>query len=433
MMANAIASAASRLMQIVKGGATGQPGRDRSRAVLVLRVENRDLLCTSLGPALLDRMMEMMALRLTSELRFLPQDRFPGQAELCGPMLRRRTGALPGLLAQLGVICRSDFDLGDIRVTPVVNAVIVGDERGEAELQALYRFGREALAACSPLTPTGQIRFVEYPDGDGLPLGGAEPLFAADQIALRYQPQICCDTGALVALAVVAEVMHPELGRLDFEDVAPRLGREALADCARLILRQALAALAGWDRLGRSVPFVSVSLSDRELADPGLADALLWELDRLDMAPDRIEIEVTEPLGRVGGRVPVTSTLQRLAAAGCRIAVGNFGQASAGLDDLRSFCVGRVRIGRSFVAGCDHRADQQRMILAILALAEHLRLKTLADGVLNLEEKSFLSQIGFNAVQGRAVSPPLTASETDDLLLRHDDELPRPFSLKRKA
>lgn len=45
------------------------------------------------------------------------------------------------------------------------------------------------------------------------------------------------------------------------------------------------------------------------------------------------------------------------------------------------------------------------MILAILALAEHLRLQTLADGALNLEEKSFLAQIGFNAVQGKVVSP----------------------------
>ena len=432
-MTNAIASAASRLMQLVKGGVGVSPGRDRSRAVLVLRIENPEMLRASLGPVHLDRMLDMIALRLTSELRFLPQGRFPGQAELFGPLLRRRTGALPGLLAQLGVICRASFDLGDIRVTPVINAVIVGDDSGTSELSRLYAYGRDALAACSPLAPAGQIRFVEYPGPEGETFGLAEPLFSSDQIALRYQPQLCCDTGALIALRVLAQVQHPDLGALEFDDIAMRLGRDALADCSRVILRQALGALAGWDRLGRIVPFLSLPVSDRELAEPGFADAALWELDRLDMAPDRIEIEVTEPLGRAGGRMPVTANLQRLSSAGCRLAMGDFGQASAGLGDLRSFGIRRVRIGRSFLAGCDHRADQQRMILAILALAEHLRLQTLADGALNLEEKSFLAQIGFNAVQGKAVSGPMTASQTDDFLLQLDQSLPPLYSLKRKA
>lgn len=429
-MANAIASAASRVMQIVRGGGAGQPGRDRARAVLVLRLENRDLLRASLGPAQLDRLIDRIAQRLGAELRFLPQTRAPGQTELWGPLLNPRSGGLPGLLAQLGVICRAGVDLDDMRVVPVVNAVIVADQNGAAELPALYGFGRAALAACSPLAPTGQIRFVDYAETDD---AAAEPQLSMDQIVLRFQPQTCCDTGALVALRVQAQIQHPDLGCLDFEDVAERLQGEPLAEASRTILRQALATLAGWDRLGRSVPFLSLPLSDRELAEPGAADAILWELDRLDLTPDRIEIEVTEPLGRAGGRLPVSATLHRLAAAGCRIAVGNFGQASAGLDDLRGFGIRRVRIGRGFVVGCDHRADQQRMILAILALAEHLRLQTLADGAQTLEERSFLSQIGFNAVQGKAVSEPLTAAETDTFLLRHDQDLPPMFGLKRQA
>ena len=432
-MAYGIGSAASRLVQLVKLGAARASGQGKPRAALVLKVENADMLRASLGPALIDRMMDVITLRLTAELRFLPQGRLAGQTEVYGLLTRRRVGALPGHLAQLGTICRGSIDLGDMRVTPVLNAVVVSDPDGRAELSALYAYGRDAIAACSPLSDAGQIRFVEYPGAEAEPVGQAEPVFAPDQIRTYFQPQICCDTGAILALRVAARVEHADLGILDLDDFRMRLGDETLGACSRTVLRQALTALRGWDRLGRRVPFVSLPLTDRELADPTLADAILWELDRLDLAPERLEVEVTEPIGRIGGRVPVTASLQRLAAAGCRIAMGDFGSGSGGLDDLRSFCVGRVRIGRSFVAGCDHRADQQRMILAILALAEHLKLVTLGDGVLTLEEKSFLSQIGFNAVQGKAVAPPMSAADIDDFLLSHGHSLPPQFNLKRKA
>lgn len=432
-MAYGIATAATRLMRLVRGDAAqANAGRGKPRAVLVLRVENGDTLRASLGPAQVDRMMDMIALRLMAELRLLPQGRAPGQLELWGLLSDRKLGSIPGHLARLGTICRSGIDLGELCITPVVNAVIVADD-GAADLGALYNCGRDAIAGCSPLSDAGQIRFVEYPGAEAQPVSRAEPLFSPDQIRCFYQPQICCDTGALVAFRVVPRLEHADLGTLELEDFQTRLDSESLAASLRMVLRQSLGALRGWDRAGQDVPFLSLALTDRELADPSLAEAILWELDRLDLAPARLEIELSEPVGRFGGRVPVSNSLRRLSAAGCRIAMGGFGSDSAGLDDLRSFGVTRVRIGRHFVAGCDQRADQQRMILAILALAEHLNLTTLGDGVLTVEEKSFLSQIGFNAVQGKAVAPPLSPAEAEEFLQGHEQSLPPLFSIRRKA
>lgn len=199
------------------------------------------------------------------------------------------------------------------------------------------------------------------------------------------------------------------------------------------VLRQALAALRGWDRLGRDIPFISVQIPDHDLAEPDMADAIIWELDRLDLAPDRLELEICEPIGSDGGRIPVSANLRRLAGHGCRIALGNFGSGSAGLADLRRFGVSRVRIGREFIAECDRREDQQHMILAVVALAEHLRLTTLADGVDSPGEYGFVGQIGFNAVQGRAVAPLLDAGGTDAFLLEYDQSLPAPFETRRRG
>lgn len=434
MMAYGITTAAARLIRFVMGGSvqTGI-GPGKPRAVLVLRVENGESLRASLGPAQLDRMMAVIAARLTADLRFQSQGWAPGQVELCGPLADRKLGAIPGHLVSLGMICRTGIDLGELRITPIVNAVIVSDNGGLLDLTALYEHGRKAIAACSPLAEAGQIRFVECSGVPDQPVSQGEPLFAPDQIRCFFQPQICCDTGTLVALRVVPRLEHPDLGMLELEDFQARLDAEALNGAFRNVLRQSLCALRGWDRTGLDVPFLTLPLCDRELADPTLAETILWELDRLDLATARLEIEISEPVGRFGGRGPVASSLRRLSAAGCRIAMGGFGSGSAGLEDLRSFGVSRVRIDRNFVAGCDHRADQQRMILAILALAEHLNLTTLGDGVLTLEEKSFLSQIGFNAVQGKAVTPVLSPAELDDFLQDRAESLPPLFDLKRKA
>ena len=74
-MAYVIGAAASRLARLVKGGAEA---RGRHRLALVLRLENLENLCSSIGPALFDRMMDKLMLCLVVELRLIPQARTPG-------------------------------------------------------------------------------------------------------------------------------------------------------------------------------------------------------------------------------------------------------------------------------------------------------------------------------------------------------------------
>lgn len=426
-MAYGIAGAASGLARLVRGQGAAQC---RTRLALVLRVENVEMLRASIGPALLEQMLDRLLLRLVAELRLLPQGRSQGCGEILGLFAIGRQQAVPGLLARLQAICAEGIVLPDLRICPVMNAAIVSDETGRQEAAALYAHGRMALQGLSPFSAAGQIRFVET--GAQAEPGGLA-VSALDRVGVLFQPQLCCDTGQVRALRALPRMRMDDGEGCDLAEVAPRLDDAALGQVVAELLRQAFAGLRGWDRLGRPVPLLSLPLSDRMLGDAAIADTILWELDRNDLAPQRLEIEVSEPIGRGGGRMPVTASLQRLTAAGCSLALGGFGTGSAGLDDLRRFGIGRVRIGREFIAGCDLRADQQRMILAILALAEHLGLATVADGVATQEENAFLAQIGFNAVQGPAVALPLDASAVDDFLLERDHALPAPFELRRKA
>lgn len=428
-MAYKIAAAAARVARLVKGDGAAEP---RTRLALVLRLENVETLRSSLGPQVMEQLLDELTRRLVAEMRLLPQMRSPGSAEVLGLFAIGRQQAVPGLLARLQAICSQGVDLPDLRICPVVNAIIVSDDTGAGDPAALYAHGRAALQGCDPLSLAGQLRFVEMPAQSAAPPLAA-PALALDRISLAYAPQICCDTGAVMGLRILPRLQIEGAETRDLDEIESRLDDETLSHVATHVLRLALDSLKGWDRMGTRVPRLSLPLSDRMLADPLLADSILWELDRHDLLPDRLEIEITEPIGRSGGRVPVTACLHRLMAAGFALALGDFGTGSAGLADLRRFGVSRVRIGREFVADCDRRADQQRMILAILALAEHLRLTTLADGVMTADENAFLAQIGFAAVQGPGVAPPMPAAEVDDFLLEHGRSLPVAFDLRRRG
>ncbi|MDS9467376.1 EAL domain-containing protein [Paracoccus sp. MBLB3053] len=413
-MANGIIKAAARFACLndrmsVPAGAKA--------AALVVKLEDGKMLRASLGPELFRRLVEMISQRLVAELRLIPDRAASDGVEICGMLLAGRAMSLSEHLAGLGVICRSSYDLGGLRVSPIIKAAVVSHLAGSAPAWELFAYGRQAVAVLSPLTGDGQIRVVEYVAERWESEAVARPAFPSEKLRLDYQPQICCHTGRTIALRAVPVVAGRAFAAQDLEKISTQLGPQALGAFQRLVLHRVLRDLKGWDRIGRNVPFVSVGLTDRGLADPTLVETILWELDRCEIAASRMEIEMQEPGGRGGGAMPVATNLRRLVDAGCRLAMAEFGKGAAGLDDLRRCGIGRVRVGREFVAGCDFNVEQQNMILAILALAEHLGLETLADDVRTVEERAFLSQIGFDALQGEAVAARMTASETDDFLL----------------
>ncbi|MDT1063013.1 EAL domain-containing protein [Paracoccus sp. CPCC 101403] len=281
--------------------------------------------------------------------------------------------------------------------------------RALAQLGALFRPGRRK-GTSDPANP---------------------PRFGSDQIDLQFQPQLCCDTGRVSGLRLLPQFRQPD-GRVHgLAEVAPILTDEALSDCIMAGLRLALVALRRWDRLGVGPDVLTLALPDRALADAFLVQELVWELDRKCVEPARIEVEFAETGDDQAARGHVLEGVRILARAGCRIAIGEFGTGSASPSVLRSLPIHRVRIGRLFVAGCDRDGAQQRMILALLALAEHLGLDSLADGVVSVEERSFLTQIGFGAVQGMGVLPVMAAPAIDDILLGQRERAPLPAHLLR--
>ena len=240
----------------------------------------------------------------------------------------------------------------------------------------------------------------------------AEEALEAGQIVPWFQPQICTDTGAVTGFEALARWIHPERGMMSPADFLPAIEHAGLMErLGEAMLYRALAALRTWDRMGLEVPTVSVNFSTDDLRSPTLLDRVKWELDRFDLGPERLTVEVLETVVSGGDDDAMTRNLHRLEALGCRIDLDDFGTGNASIGNIRRFAISRIKIDRSYVDKVEDDPEQQRMISAILTMSERLGLDTLAEGVETPAAHTILAQLGCGHVQGFGVARPMTAED----------------------
>jgi EAL domain-containing protein (putative c-di-GMP-specific phosphodiesterase class I) len=166
-----------------------------------------------------------------------------------------------------------------------------------------------------------------------------------------------------------------------------------------------------------------VNFAGSELSNPLLIRKISWELDRFDLTADRLAIEVLETVVASAPDDMITRNINALGDLGCRIDLDDFGTGHASITSIRRFGVNRIKIDRSFVLRADRDPEQQRMISAILTMAERLGVETLAEGVETVGEHVILAQLGCDHVQGFGIAHPMPMDETIAWIEAHNAKL----------
>ncbi|SFU00658.1 putative bifunctional diguanylate cyclase/phosphodiesterase [Sedimentitalea nanhaiensis] len=244
------------------------------------------------------------------------------------------------------------------------------------------------------------------------------------QIQPWYQPQISTDTGKVTGFEALARWAHPVHGLIAPDTFLPTMEESGLMErLGQVMLYHALTALKAWDSAGVDVPRVGVNFATDELRNPGLVDKVRWELDRFELAPERLSVEILETVVTDCPDDVVTRNIAGLAAMGCRIDLDDFGTGHASIASIRRFAISRIKIDRSFVMKADRDPEQQRLIGAILTMAERLELETLAEGVETVGEHALLAQLGCDHVQGFGIARPMPFDQTLDWITSHQAKL----------
>ncbi len=258
-------------------------------------------------------------------------------------------------------------------------------------------------------------------DRDALRAGFSQ---AVDRGEIRawFQPQLSTDSGEVSGIEALVRWHHPDRGLLAPGAFLPAIeGSDLMELLGQTMLTQALSTLSELDRKGLRVPTVAVNFSAQELRDPQLPDRLRWTLDRFQLAPSRLTVEVLESVVAGDGDEVIASNISRIAAMGCGVDLDDFGTGNASITAIRRFALNRLKIDRSFVREVDQNRDQQKLVTAILSLAERLGLETLAEGVETPGEHALLAQLGCGHVQGYVIAKPMPAEELSTWLSTHQD------------
>jgi diguanylate cyclase (GGDEF)-like protein len=299
-------------------------------------------------------------------------------------------------------------------------------EAAETAADAARRNGPSGIRAFSPeVQKTAQARTVLSSE-----IAGA--LENGDIVAF-FQPQLSTDTGAVSGMQAVPRWLHPQRGVLLEDDILPAIDSERLrARLAEVILFQSFHALRDWDRTGLELGPVSLPVSADLMANPKMADRLRWEFDRFEITPGRIRLVLPQNVMAQIDEEVIAHNLMTCAEMGCRIELAGFGLGPTSVSSIRRSAAQRLRIHRTFVARVDCDPEQQRLMAAIISMAEGLGLETLAEGVSTLGEHAMLSQLGCNHVQGKAIATPMPLAEVHDWALRHRAKLEATPQIGRK-
>ncbi len=249
-----------------------------------------------------------------------------------------------------------------------------------------------------------------------------------------FQPQISTDTGQVCGFEALARWRASDghlIAPAAFIPVLEKAGQ--MERLTELILSQSLAALAAWDKVGLHIESVGVNFSESDLANPRLYDMIAWDLDRYNIAPHRLCIEVLESVIAGGSDDIVVRNVMQLAKLGCQIDLDDFGTGHASISTLRHLPVRRLKIDRSFVAKADLDSEQQKMVGTILMMADRLGLSCLAEGVETLGEHTILAQLGCSYVQGFGIAKPMPFEDTIEWIKDYQARLDAPPQIGGKT
>ena len=228
-----------------------------------------------------------------------------------------------------------------------------------------------------------------------------------DELVLHYQPQQELDGDQVVAVEALVRWRHPTHGLLFPDRFLPLAEQTDVIDhLTRWVLRRALRDVDGLGRATGTAPRVAVNVSARSVGGGTLADDVIAALRELSFDPDRLIIEVTET-AILADPQRAAAELARLADAGVRVSLDDFGQGQTSLRHLSGLPLHELKIDREFVGDMDADGAHATIVRSMIELGHNLGLHVVAEGVESDDVREQLRQAGSDLIQGYLLSRPL--------------------------
>lgn len=239
---------------------------------------------------------------------------------------------------------------------------------------------------------------------------------AAGQLRLVYQPKVNLHSGEIIGCEALVRWHHPQRGIIPpgkFIPVAEESG--LILPISDWVLRTACTQARAWSDAGLPGIPVAVNISAAQLLQQDLSVWALGMLEETGLAPQLLELELTESL--IAQDVErMIATFDQLKAAGVKLSIDDFGTGYSNLSHLKNFRVDTLKIDQSFVQNMLDKPDDATIVRAVITLAHNLRLKVIAEGVETEAQCRMLRAQHCDEIQGYFFSKPVSAQEFEAMV-----------------
>jgi len=239
------------------------------------------------------------------------------------------------------------------------------------------------------------------------------------QFEIFFQPQLKLSTLEIIGFEALLRWHHPELGLISPAQFIPLAEESSLIiPIGTWVLVEACKYAAKWPHNWR----IAVNLSAVQFREGTVVDVVRWALQISRLAPERLELEITESL-LIHDNQAAQQTLSELRNLGVRIALDDFGTGYSSLAYLRSFPLNKLKIDRSFVSALTKDASALAIVNAIIQLAEALMLETTAEGIESELEADILRTCGCSDAQGFYFGKPMNLPDVMHFARNHHQRI----------
>ncbi|HUL91191.1 MAG TPA: EAL domain-containing protein [Burkholderiales bacterium] len=226
------------------------------------------------------------------------------------------------------------------------------------------------------------------------------------QMTLNFQPIVATADRRHRGAEVLLRWIHPERGAINPAEFIPLAEADGqIVDIGDWVIEQACRYWRAWRDGGIDPGFLAINISRIQFRRR--FSARLGELMKMyGVPPEALELEITESV-LLDDHSQVAEELNKLRAVGVKLSLDDFGTGYSSLSYLKRFRFDVLKIDRSFVAGLPGNPDDVSLVKAILAMANGLDLKVVAEGVENHEQLSFVATQGCDLAQGYLFAKPM--------------------------
>lgn len=238
-----------------------------------------------------------------------------------------------------------------------------------------------------------------------------------NEFVAHFQPRIDALTGETIGAEALIRWKHPKIGLVspgEFIPIAEETG--LIIPLGTWMKRQVCEQLVAWKTAGIPLVPISVNISSQRFLQSHFSQDVRELLQEFELEGKWLEIEITEN-SLMKNEEYIIETINELKEMGIKIYIDDFGTGYSSFNYLKTFKIDGIKIDGSFVQNISSQSENAGITIAMIKMAQHLKMEVIAEGVETEDELSFLLEQNCHLVQGYYFGRPCPIDEFEQLYM----------------